>query len=69
MVNTMMMERYKSLGTQILQPIILDELGEEAADVNYQQLWDDEVCDDLFDHADDILMDQTGSWLDWWPRS
>ncbi|XP_059439605.1 uncharacterized protein LOC132172169 [Corylus avellana] len=74
MVNTMMMERYKSLETQMLEPIILDKLGEVFDDVNYQHLWDDGDFEywfhDLIDcHANELIDDPTGSWLDRWPKN
>jgi hypothetical protein len=70
-VNTMMMERYKSVETQMTKPVILDKLGEVSDDD-----WDDwdgdyeESFNDLtkcFD--DDIIKDPSGSWLDRWPRN
>ncbi|XP_062174923.1 uncharacterized protein LOC133880065 [Alnus glutinosa] len=73
MLNTMMMERYKSLETQMREPIILDKLGVLHDDPKFQDLWNEE---NELDVDNDRLFinpffrmaeDPTGSWLDWWP--
>jgi hypothetical protein len=75
MVNTMMMDRYKSLETQMKEPIILDKLGVLDDDTKFQNLWDkdddddDDVDDDILYHLSKrfVLGNPTGSWLDRWP--
>jgi hypothetical protein len=67
-----MMERYKSLETQMIEPIILDKLG-EVSDDGWDNEWDDEYYESSFDdlterYHDFIIEDPTGSWLDSWSK-
>jgi hypothetical protein len=75
MLNTMMMERYKSLETQMREPIILDKLGVLDDDPKFQDLWNEDNDWDVDDDDDNLSFplygmpeDPTGSWLDWWPE-
>ena len=71
MVNTMMMEKYKSLETQMNEPIIFEKLC-EVSDDDRDDDWEDEYEESFgeFDscYDDSILKDTSGSWLDGWPR-
>ena len=70
MVNTIMMEKYKSLETQMNEPIIFEKLCEVSND-DRDDDWEDEYEESFQYFAsrydDSILKDTSGSWLDRWP--